>query len=46
MKGLGIGLSLVQEIVNLHRGEIQLQSEVGKGTTFSVMLPLAPGKTQ
>ena len=44
MKGLGIGLSLVQEIVNLHKGEIQLQSEVGKGTTFIVMLPLAAQK--
>jgi len=38
-KGLGIGLSLVQEIVKLHRGEIQIESELGKGTTFTVMLP-------
>ena len=38
-KGLGIGLSLVQEIVNLHRGEIHLESELGRGTTFTVMLP-------
>ncbi len=38
-KGLGIGLSLVQEIVNLHRGKIYLDSELGKGTTFTVMLP-------
>jgi PAS domain S-box-containing protein len=38
-KGLGIGLSLVQEIVQLHRGEIRIESEVGKGTTFTVMLP-------
>ncbi len=46
IKGLGIGLSLVQEIVKLHKGEIQLQSEIGKGTTFSVMLPLAAQKPQ
>jgi PAS domain S-box-containing protein len=46
IKGLGIGLSLVQEIVKLHKGEIQLQSEIGKGTTFSVMLPLDNIKTQ
>ena len=38
-KGLGIGLSLVQEIVNLHKGKIQIESELGKGTTFTVMLP-------
>jgi two-component system phosphate regulon sensor histidine kinase PhoR len=39
MKGLGIGLSLVQEIVKLHNGEIDLESEAEKGTTFTVMLP-------
>jgi two-component system phosphate regulon sensor histidine kinase PhoR len=43
-KGLGIGLSLVQEIVRLHQGEIQIESELGKGTTFIVMLPKAPIK--
>lgn len=39
MKGLGIGLSLVQEIVKLHQGQIHIESELGKGTIFSVMLP-------
>jgi PAS domain S-box-containing protein len=38
-KGLGIGLSLVQEIVRLHQGEVQIESELGKGTTFTVRLP-------
>lgn len=38
-KGLGIGLSLVQEIVKLHQGQIHIESELGKGTIFSVMLP-------
>jgi signal transduction histidine kinase len=38
-KGLGIGLSLVQEIVKLHQGEVQIESELGKGTTFTVMFP-------
>ena len=38
-KGLGIGLSLVQEIVNLHQGEIDLESELGQGTIFTVILP-------
>jgi len=41
-KGLGIGLSLVQEIIKLHRGEIHLESEVGRGTTFTVRLPKNP----
>jgi len=39
VKGLGIGLSLVQEIVKLHQGDIQIESELGKGTTFTVMFP-------
>jgi signal transduction histidine kinase len=38
-KGLGIGLSLVQEIVKLHQGKIDLESELSKGTTFTVRLP-------
>ena len=38
-RGLGIGLSLVQEIVKLHRGDIQIESELGKGSTFTVILP-------
>jgi two-component system phosphate regulon sensor histidine kinase PhoR len=46
MKGLGIGLSLVQEIVQLHKGEIHLESERGEGTTFTVMLPLESNKPQ
>ncbi|MGZ3590885.1 MAG: ATP-binding protein [Thermodesulfobacteriota bacterium] len=41
-KGLGIGLSLVQEIVNLHQGEIRIESEPGTGSTFKVMLPKCP----
>lgn len=38
-KGLGIGLSLVQEIVKLHHGDIRIESELGQGTTFTVVLP-------
>jgi signal transduction histidine kinase len=37
-EGSGIGLSLVQELVKLHRGEIELASEVDRGTTFIVRL--------
>ena len=38
-EGTGIGLSLVQELVRLHRGAIQGESNVGQGTTFTVSLP-------
>lgn len=37
--GSGIGLSLVQRLVELHHGKLTLQSEVGKGSTFTVYLP-------
>jgi PAS domain S-box-containing protein len=38
-KGTGLGLSLVYEIVKKHDGTIELDSEQGKGTTFTVFLP-------
>lgn len=38
-EGSGIGLSLVQRLVELHHGRIVLQSEVDKGSTFSIYLP-------
>lgn len=37
--GSGIGLSLVQRLVDLHHGRIELDSEEGKGSTFSIYLP-------
>lgn len=38
--GTGIGLSLVQDLVNLNHGDIKVESETGKGATFTVRLPL------
>jgi signal transduction histidine kinase len=39
-KGHGIGLSLVEKIINLHKGEITVKSELSKGSTFTISLSL------
>jgi signal transduction histidine kinase/PAS domain-containing protein len=42
-RGTGIGLSMVYRIIQLHDGEIEVQSMPGRGTTFRVLLPRAQG---
>lgn len=37
--GLGLGLAIVQQIVDLHKGHLEVKSRIGEGTTFRVLLP-------
>ncbi|MFK7811966.1 MAG: sensor histidine kinase [Maribacter sp.] len=40
VKGLGLGLFYTKQVVNAHDGNIQLKSEVNKGTTFTITIPV------
>lgn len=42
-KGTGLGLSIVYDIVKKHNGNIQIESELGKGTTFVITVPVIGG---
>jgi two-component system, OmpR family, phosphate regulon sensor histidine kinase PhoR len=42
VKGFGLGMSYVKTIIDAHKGRIRVESTVGKGSVFTVEMPLAP----
>ena len=40
-EGTGLGLAIAKHVVNRHRGELTIRSELGKGSTFTIVLPAA-----
>ena len=40
--GTGLGTKIVKDVIDVHRGKITVESDVGKGTTFHIHLPLDP----
>ena len=44
-RGTGLGLALVQKVVQEHHGRVQMDSQVGKGTRFDILIPVNPEET-
>ena len=42
-KGTGLGLSVVWGIIDKHQGKISVDSKLGKGSTFTILLPISQG---
>ena len=43
--GTGLGLAIVKHIINRHQGRLSIESRLGEGSTFTVLLPAAPPET-
>ena len=43
-KGTGLGLYIIRRMVDAHHGEIFMESEYGKGTTFHILIPVSEGQ--
>lgn len=44
--GTGLGLSIAKSLVEMHKGDLDVKSEAGRGTTFRVCLPTAPAEVE
>jgi signal transduction histidine kinase len=43
-RGTGIGLAIVGRVVEAHRGKVKIKSEIGRGTTITIQLPVDRGE--
>ena len=46
IKGTGLGLAIVRQIIDMHEGQVWVESELGQGSTFHMLLPLKTPEAQ